>query len=167
MRSISRHDDIIEFKDTKDSLIIFKCLDSITWFYDSKTDSNEMLINKDDYLLFYELRKIFNTIKDSTVIEPKKIHVSDSVCVDDSKEMLDGYNSFIISPVDEDTLKLTFVFRNKGYRSVEIKMDTKKTHNYAPYDKLFVDMFDRLYTIDNPYQMNMEECEYVLRKKKN
>ena len=145
MRSISRHDDIIEFKDTKDSLIIFKCLDSITWFYDSKT----------------------NSIKDSIVIEPKKIHVSDSVCVDDSKEMLDGYNSFIISPVDEDTLKLTFVFRNKGYRSVEIKMDTKKTHNYAPYDKLFVDMFDRLYTIDNPYQMNMEECEYVLRKKKN
>ena len=171
MRSINCNDEIIEIKDKDGALYIYRSLESITFLLNNNDKTNEYIISKEDYLLFCEFRKLFNRIHGSKLEErfmPKKIKIGNGVEIEGSVEHDGICNSFELLKIDEDTFKLRFNFKARGSQSVEIKCDSINFQNYAPYDMAFMDFFNNVYSADKEcYQMNLEECEYIMRKKLN
>ena len=169
MRSISRKDDIIEIYDEKHNLIIFRSLYSITFFLDSKDNSDEFIISSEDGIVFSEMSKLYSRIKGTKVVpkhKPKKVEIGDNIEIFCSRQEYNDCNSMTIIKVDDETFKLSFKFKAKGFRSIEIKCDNKNFKNYAPYEMLIIGFFNNIYNSDKGlYKVESDESEMTLKKK--
>ena len=186
MKSIVKDNNVVEFTDGLESFFIADIEGSIRFYYFGH--ENEMIVSKEDYILFDATRKLFEGVKEQAeseerlhVEEPlsklnffknkkqkKRLFNNNKIEIHSTFDRKDKENLMYLSKMDDDRFKYIFFLEDKASPCVEINYNVlSKKDIYEPYTKHFVDFFCGLYNEDlNYHQMNIEEYEYALKLKK-
>lgn len=152
MRKVDRMDGYVRFYDSEDEFIIEIDKDEVVFCFENLDGYKDFNVTREDGILFDEVEMLYANILNSRnhmskIYEPDIVQ-GDRIEVKSCNPKTE-HNSFSLKKVNPDHYRFHFITKD-DYPEVSIcfnGLDADR-HIYGPYDRMFVHMYNNLYTYD-------------------